>query len=243
MSATSAAVLPEEVLPVIVWENIFLHVNSNRDLKAVSLVCLLFDSLVRDRKWRLTRTWVTGDQIQHIAYLPVVNLKIKAFSCNDDQLTPLSGMSSLRVLDMTFNRDVTAVGISMLRGLTLRELNVGLCEFEDAAMSAIGEMASLEVLKMDWVETTDVGLCHLSYLQKLTSLDISNTEITDVGLCHLSKLHSLIKLEISRCSEVTDAGLAELVKRESLRELGIFDCDGVTPACRGLFSDRVNIIF
>jgi len=268
MSSSSPAV--GVLLPVELWDTILLHVNCVRDLKAVSLSCPLFHSLVRDKICRLTRTCVTGGRICDIAHLPITNLKIESDSGSDTQISHLSGMTSLQLLDMHNNNDITDAGIyhlARLDNLThlniarcskvtdvglshltqlrlLRKLDVRWCELDDAAMSFIGKITSLQVLAMrNNNDVTDAGICHLAGLTNLTILGFRwCSQVTDVGLSHLTELQKLTRLYIEGCSRVTDTGMSYVAELQSLRFLDIRSCNQITPAGRALLSDRVKIV-
>jgi len=239
-------------LPVELWDTILQRVNLVRDLKAVSLSCRLFHSLVKDKIWSVSRTSVRGSQIGDIADLPVVTLRIVTDSCNDDHLSQLGSMHSLQVLDLWGNDDVTDTGISRLTGLRLRELNVVSCGLDDVAVSTIGGMVSLEVLNMSdnpavtaagisqladlTLRELNVGHCELgdaalSSLGGMTSLQVldmyDNPAITDSGISMLTGLAHLTALYIGD-TKVTDVGLCHLLELHSLTKLDVACCSRVT---------------
>lgn len=172
----------------------------------------------------------------------------------DETILPhVARLSGLQLLFL-YNTDVTARGLKRLEALaSLKQLRIAAAsrseptpphkEPDDAALTALGRLRSLQVLWVAGRFTDDglrpltnltalrefyfhsprvrgPGLAHLAMLPSLTYLDIRGNSAGDAGLRHLDGSHSLRKLVIA-ASGVTDAGLRQLRRLPNLEELDL----------------------
>jgi len=136
----------------------------------------------------------------------------------------LSKLTRLRVLNMyacaSDTSRMTSSGLSHIKHLKLRDLNIGACGLDDAAVAVIGQLDSLQVLDIDG-DITDAGISHLKGLHRITKLKIRG--VTDAGVAYLSKLDKLCELDICRWKGITDAGLSQ-IKHLRLQQLDVAGC-------------------
>jgi len=241
------------VLPSEIWHCILTYISCLDDIKAVSLTCRMFHSLVVDTMWRQSVTVVKGSQINDIIDLPIENLNIVRNSCCDAQLSNVSRLSSLRRLAMSQNPEVTSSGMLRLKMITLRELEVCKCDLDDAAISAISELESLQTLFIDnnhkvtntgvsslsrlahlhtlrivgCDQVTSAGLSQIQHLQ-LRKFDVGNSKLNDEAMSVLGQIKSLQVLRIYGNIDVTDDGISKLTALSNLTELDVSWCSKIT---------------
>lgn len=111
----------------------------------------------------------------------------------DEQLSHLSGMAGLRLLDLT-GTPVSDAGLLHLQGLdNLESLTLWHTNVTDAGLAIIGRVSSLVHLGLGATAVTDAGLRHLRELTNLRSLQLWGTHVRGSGLQHL---HGLSRLEM-----------------------------------------------
>ena len=112
-------------------------------------------------------------------------------SISDDQLFHISGMRSLRVLDLG-STSVTDAGMRHLLDLKeLNELNPWGTLLTDSGVATIGAITSIENLSLAGRQVSDQGLIHLNNLTMLDTLDLRGTKVRGPGLAHLFGLQDL----------------------------------------------------
>jgi hypothetical protein len=161
-------------------------------------------------------------------------------------LTPLSGLTSLRTLsllacgvtdlhplsalplsELRLVENKTLSDLSPLRGmLTLRSLFLQDCAMiADEAVETLSSLTELRTLDLSHCERiTSTGLHSLSALKSLTELCVRATQLDDQGLHVLCRSLHLEDLRLSEC-DITDQGLEALGSQTSLRVLELIDCD------------------
>ncbi|GMH35335.1 hypothetical protein BSKO_03203 [Bryopsis sp. KO-2023] len=137
------------------------------------------------------------------------NLKLQdCFGCgNDETLRFLSGIPSLREIDLHNCCAVTDSGMPYLARLPLEALDLSLCN-----------------------EITKAGLAVLCKVHTLTSLDTSFwVGLTDEWMPCLGQLTNLSSLKLSCCGQISDEGLCALKPLGGcLKQLSCSDCRGLT---------------
>ncbi len=115
----------------------------------------------------------------------------RAKPITDDQLSHISGMYSLRKLDLS----ETKVGDAGMRHLMelnrLNDLRLSGTRVTDSGLKMIGRLDSLEALELADTQITDAGLEHLADLVILDHLDLRGTGVKGPGLVFLHKLADL----------------------------------------------------
>jgi len=145
------------------------------------------------------------------------------FSADDlvaASLSDLHSLANLGELDLSY-RDLTDTDLANLKGLTsLKVLYLSYnLQMTDAGLAHLKGLTTLSLLDLDGTKITDAGLAHLVGLSKLNSLSLRGTEVTDTGLEHLKALTKLSRLYLGD-TKVTDAGVKEL--RSALPGLTIY---------------------
>ena len=98
----------------------------------------------------------------------------------------------------------------------------------DVDLKPIGGLTGLRGLDFTGTEITDAGLGEIRHLKRLQWLDLRGTKITDAGLAQIINLSELRTLRIGS-EQITDAGLAQLTNLKTLEELEI-DVTRITDA-------------
>lgn len=126
--------------------------------------------------------------------------------CVDNTLKVISGISSLRKIDLTNCSHLSDAGISFLSTLPLETLNLCCCA------------------------TSIEGFAKISSILTLTELDISFwPNVKDHWLKKLTKLTALSFLNLSKCSGVTDKGVGFLKSLgHSLKHINCSECHRIT---------------
>src|SRR5207302_9513625 len=109
---------------------------------------------------------------------------------------------------------------TILKNSTLPiELNFkGCSRLTDASFQKLGELAGIQILRLEDVKISDKSLPELAKLEQLDTLSLKSDQITNDGLPPLSNLKRLEELTLlSR--QVTTAGLVHLKGLTNLRIL------------------------
>ncbi|WP_146156069.1 leucine-rich repeat domain-containing protein [Enhygromyxa salina] len=138
--------------------------------------------------------------------------------------------------------DPEASGLGQLT--TLRELEIDLDGFGDAAAPQLATLVELERLGLSGTAISDEGLEHLAPLTKLRRLELHHTRVTKHGLAHLQDMRLLEVLELDH-TDVVDEGVAHLAELTALRELRLdhtLITDAALPHLVGLTQlERLNL--
>lgn len=111
------------------------------------------------------------------------------------------------------------------------DLSVGGSQLSDSDLRIIGQLKSLQRLRIgNWKSTqiTDGGVKWLSNLTDLRNLHLNAPRITDAAIEHLSCLTNLHSLSLTN-SGITDAVLPHIFRLRSLQTLGL-NAPGITDA-------------
>jgi hypothetical protein len=136
----------------------------------------------------------------------------------------------------------SAEGLGAL--VRLRELEVDLEGFGDAAAAQLATLVALERLGLGNTEISDEGLVHFAALTRMRRLELHHTRVTKHGLQYLRDMQSLEVLELDH-TDVVDEGVAHLAGLISLRELRLDHTlltDAALPYLLGLERlERLNL--
>jgi hypothetical protein len=171
-------------------------------------------SLARQPQLRLLRfdvdDSVTSDDLEPIAALPKLT-KLYVFALKtDDQVAAVLESSSVEELYMSVEPGVDCPSFGHVAALNkLRVLKVK--SIDDAALFAIEDNSSVELLSITGNQVTDEGIEHAAErFPRVTHLAIQSNSVTDVSLSHIGKrFPQLIELRVTSNSIVGD-GLAHL---------------------------------
>ena len=157
-----------------------------------------------------------------------------------EDISPLSGLTSLKSLDLSHNQ---ITDISALSGLTALE-TLALYNNQIADISALSGLINLTLLDVEQNLITDIT--PLSWLTRLKSLVLSNNQIT--GTSALSTLTGLESLTLSRAGLTAIPALTDLPNLKFLDLVGnqITNISGLSgmPAIETvtLFGNRITSI-
>ena len=125
----------------------------------------------------------------------------------DAILERVSRLEQIEELDLNGSRAITDDGVRHLARLPkLRTLDLGGCAIGNAALEAIGRIASLERIILSWTHVTDAGVAHLAGCGALRVVDLSGTRTGDGAIAALAGLPALRHFRSG--NEVSDHGLA-----------------------------------
>ena len=125
----------------------------------------------------------------------------------DAMLERVSRLEQIEKLDLNGSRAITDDGVRHLARLPkLRTLDLGGCAIGNAALEAIGRIASLERIILSWTHVTDAGVAHLAGCGALRVVDLSGTRTGDGAIAALAGLPALRHFRSG--NEVSDHGLA-----------------------------------
>lgn len=157
----------------------------------------------------------------------------------DEAIMPhLRGLTGLRTLVLDY-MNVTEKGLRFLKELkALKYLRlssepavkpgaVSRAFGEDAGMTCLAGLESLETLWVSSPQISDDGLSQLAKLKSLKELQLWSASIRGPGLAHLSKIPSLRRLRLQLT--LGDAGVSYLKNAATLRELSVTNF-GITDA-------------
>jgi Leucine-rich repeat (LRR) protein len=169
----------------------------------------------------LNSVGVTGETLSWIGTLKNLReLELYGGKFNDDGLLKLAGLSKLKLLMLSSNRQLT-----------------------DRGVAVIGNMPELEKLYLCGTGITDKSLAGISRLKQLIRLDLCHTGISEAGLATLAGMPKLAELTLG--GKQTDAALASLAAVKSLRLLEIhgsrFTAAGLNSLRAGNVDMRVKI--
>ena len=163
------------------------------------------------------------DSKTDIENLPVETKSIRARGMPDNDISSLSRLHNLRVLDFgggmaAQDAQITDRGLEKLSKLNLRKLeNVNLgfnVKITNAGLASAARLDSVDTLLLPACpKLTDRGMPHLLRMKSLSYLDLRGCQgITDAGLLTLAGKAELKHLAIGGCRNLTEMGIAK-VKR------------------------------
>jgi uncharacterized protein (TIGR02996 family) len=153
-------------------------------------------------------------RLQNLEHLDLGNLRL-----DDKGLKTLAPLKRLRTLIARDAAPLTNRGAAALAKFKeLRDLRLGCLwpgRFGGTGCRAIGKLAKLEVLQLDWMD--DAGVRLLGKLPRLRRLDLTGTNATGRGLENFPLLTEL-NLDSTRADDV---GMASVAKLPRLRLLNV----------------------
>jgi hypothetical protein len=196
------------------------------------------------RKLSLERSDVSSAGLAELAVLSHLrDLTIRYLDLDAEAFAALSQLPLERlILGPGKLLDPNAAGLGAL--VRLRELEIDLEGFGDAAAKQLATLVVLERLGLGGSEISDEGLVHFAALTRLRRLELHHTRVTKHGLAYLRDLRDLEVLELDH-TDVVDEGVAHLAGLDSLRELRLdhtLITDAALPYLLGLEQlERLNL--
>lgn len=139
---------------------------------------------------------------------------------NDEWLAKLSGIASLRKLDLA-NCDIRGPGLEHVGRLTgLQGLNLTLTPITDESLKHLATLNDLRYLGLASTKCSGVGFADLTALKKLESVNFHFTPLNDAGLRAIARVGVSDRLWFAH-TQFTDAGAASLKSLTRLRRCGI----------------------
>ena len=158
--------------------------------------------------------------IEHVSAI-----ELRHTNADEEDLSVLAGMRSLRYLDLSHNPTVTDATVAVLAGLeSLRYLDLTNTKVTGTGLKHRADMMSLYQLTLTDCPVTDESLAVIPRFPKLEELLIGGTAVTDKGLMNLVGWHSLRRVDRTRFT--TKAGSiifndTFLAARRKARDAGV----------------------
>jgi Leucine-rich repeat (LRR) protein len=180
------------------------------------------EKLISLRKISLAETYVMDKPLQHLLNPLLLELDLRSTLITDAALiSPVSALTSLQLLDVSWNNKITDTGLNHLSGLTsLQSLHLNNTKVTDDCVSTILHFTSLQLLDLSGTQLSDRGFEQLCKISSLQHLFLSNTQITDDGLAHITEIPSLLRLHLQGTT-LSDTGLQHLAGCRQLQELDL----------------------
>jgi hypothetical protein len=194
------------------------------------------------KKLGLSRTKITNHGLSHLTSLTSC-IQLDISECgriNSEGLTKLCTLTNLQSLDLS---ELIHLNNKFLKQLSsLENLNV-LCLSRCGGIGNNGikyvgaNFKHLEMLFLDDIPITDIGVSYLSALTSLNTLSLNSCDIvTDTGLYHLRSLTQMQYLDLSCLHAINDSGIKRLKKLIHLQKLDVSFCNRITDASLNIFS-------
>ena len=175
----------------------------------------------------LRRAGFSDEGLSHIQGLTKLRaIDLRNSNVTDAGVAKLSGIKSLVDVQLEKSK-VTDACVQHLKGLPLKSLNLNYTAVTDAAMPAIGDIATLEQLQLEASRLTDAGMADIARLKKLKRLGCRLADVTGAGIQHLAACTELTRLELRETS-IDDDGLEVVSQLPKLTWLDISECRLVT---------------
>lgn len=170
--------------------------------------------------------WLLGDDcFQSVVFIRPYG------GVTDAMLESFKKLHKLRSIVIESNHRVTDKGWEHLGDLnTLEAIRVRRSDIHDQALSKLRQLQKLKLLWLQATPITDKGLEYIGELAGLEELRLDGTPVTDTGVKQIGKLTALQCLGLSYTT-IDDQGLEQLRKLTLLREL---DLEGTNITAGGL---------
>jgi Leucine-rich repeat (LRR) protein len=157
-------------------------------------------------------------------------LNVAGSSITDTGLANLASLPHLEELTLDFTR-ITNAGLPVLAELPhLKKLELYGTDVDNSGIEAvIGNLNSLESLRLGRTKVTDQGVADLRKLKTLRELDLTDTKVTDRCIDDLLDMKSLSGIGLN-ATPVTPKAVARLKELPNLQRLGIKMCPSITHA-------------
>jgi hypothetical protein len=183
-----------------------------------------------------------GAQLLSVRNGATDQIHVSASPLTDNDFTHLPSAAGLRVLliDHAESR-ITTEGVRHLADLSkLEHLRLRGPGIDDAALTQIAKVKSLQILNLPRADLSDSGLPHLKQLPALEQLRFGSPRVTDAGMKTIRELPALKRLHLIDIP-ISDKGLAELTAIEQLESLYIDGGDFSDAALDELFRARPGL--
>lgn len=171
---------------------------------------------------------VQGSILNPVAKFPALDtLIIEEHNLNDANMAAIGSMKGLKHLAFPAGAyphqwAITAAGISQLKGLKLRSLDLSGLRANEAMLEHLSGMKSLVELNLSYARVGEAGTKSLQGLTNLERLRLNNSAVGDLGLQYLSNMQQLRSLSLHK-TLVRGYGLTSLATLGNLRTLTLAD--------------------
>jgi hypothetical protein len=172
----------------------------------------------------------------------LVCLELGANPITDTGLKSLTGLESLRMLDVS-DTLITGDGFAQLKSLpALSSLSIGGCNVRDADVARlICELRSLEMVFLHYTECASATVAELARHSKMRVIDLSHTQVDDATINGLWQMETLEEVFLDG-NEVSDAALAHVGQAKKLKLLSVRDTKVSDEVINRLQSERLKVV-
>ncbi len=151
--------------------------------------------------------------------------KLRVADCDldDDCLTEIGAITSIRNLDLSHNPRITGAGLTQLYDLPLEALHLVSNRIDDRGVETLVKLTRLKFLDLQDTKVTTKSCENLSTLAHLEVLSLAGISMNKEGLNHLAKIKTLKTLLLDH-SGLDDDGLRILSSVSDLEKLAAADC-------------------
>ena len=157
-----------------------------------------------------------------------VNIQITSkVALTDDELIYCSSLTGLTGLGLK-NCKITDRGLSYIKDLPLRSLNVDGTEVTAVGLAGLRDFKKLEALRVCGLKDGDAILKALAGSKEIRFLAISMSGVSDDSVKYLATMPNLLELSIAYNPEITDKSLKYIKQLKQLRSIAIEETS-ITP--------------
>lgn len=132
-------------------------------------------------------------------------------SITDEGLVHLEGLSQIRSLKLSNNRNIRDHGLAHLSKLSqLEVLDCGGTNIGNEGVRNIRDLRELRVLKMNGTRIGDPAMAFIGAMSNLRELTLMGVDITDTGLEQLRSLVKLKRLNIENIDNITEKAISKI---------------------------------
>jgi serine/threonine protein kinase len=156
----------------------------------------------------LSGSGVTDDGLATLPQIHFKSIELASTKISDAALQHLTGRKSIWRLRLN-GTPITGEGLKYLAGVSIQEIILDRCPLNEDQLVHLKEIKKLHVLSIGGI--SEVGLQHIGNVASLQHLKLYGNTVTDEGLLHLSGLKELKELNIHQ-TKVTAVGIEALKK-------------------------------
>jgi Leucine-rich repeat (LRR) protein len=163
---------------------------------------------------------IDGEGFKALATLPLQRLVLGPGKLDDPKATGLGDLTSLRELDIQLEGFGDAAAPQLASLVALERLGLGNSEISDEGLTHLAPLTRMRHLELQHTRVTKHGLVHLQGMQALELLELDHTDVVDEGVAHLVKLSALEELRLDH-TLITDAAIPYLLQLTNLERLNL----------------------
>jgi hypothetical protein len=197
IATDSEQTLPTQIALVQSGKSDRIHLEhtplSDADLKPLADLTELRELLIDDPSSAISATG-----LRHLARLPKLeHLRVRS-SMDDDALTAIGDLKTLKILNAP-RTTFSDAALAVLKSLpSLESFRFGSHNITDAGMQTLAELTAIRRLHLIDVPITDEGLRTLAKIEQLESLYIDGAELSDAAFDELFRQHPSVHVHVNQ---------------------------------------------